>query len=182
MLTRGVARSILVIFRLTVTRPMGPACQTRRVHHDHDDLHPAPAAGVPGRCSALRPSPEVVVIVLTGGASTRMGRHKPALEVGGRPIIERVVEAARPRRILVVGSDVGVPVGVTTVADVVPGGGPVSGLATGLAHLDHVTDAVGQRDHGDTGDQHGQQADPGPRWSSCWRATCPSSPRPLSTR
>lgn len=98
------------------------------------------------------PSPEVVVIVLTGGTSTRMGRHKPALEVGGRPIIERVVEAARPRRILVVGSDVAVPAGVTTIADEVPGGGPVSGLASGLARLALGPDTA--LPHHDQHDQH----------------------------
>ncbi|MEO5742957.1 MAG: molybdenum cofactor guanylyltransferase [Terracoccus sp.] len=78
------------------------------------------------------------VVVLTGGASRRMGRHKPALEVGGRPMVERVVDAARPRRTLVVGSDLGVPGDTTTVADDRPGGGPVAGLAAGLRHLDHL--------------------------------------------
>lgn len=102
---------------------------------DHGDVPAAPAPRLRGQRRAIGPNPEVVVIVLTGGTSTRMGRHKPALEVGGRPIIERIVAAAQPRRILVVGSDVAVPAGVTTIADKVPGGGPVSGLATALADL-----------------------------------------------
>ena len=67
-----------------------------------------------------------------------MGRHKPALEVAGRPMVERVVDAARPRRTIVVGSDLGVPADTATVADDRPGGGPVAGLAAGLRHLDHL--------------------------------------------
>ncbi len=100
---------------------MRPACQTRRVHHDHPR-----SAG----------EAAVVVIVLTGGASRRMGRHKPALEVAGRPMVERVVDAARPRCTFVVGSDLGVPGDTVTIADDHPGGGPVAGLASGLRHLD----------------------------------------------
>lgn len=68
-----------------------------------------------------------------------MGRHKPALEVAGRPMVERVVDAARPRRTFVVGSDLGVPGDTATIADDHPGGGPVAGLAAGLRHLDELT-------------------------------------------
>lgn len=91
------------------------------MHHDHPR-----AAG----------DASVVAIVLTGGSSRRMGQHKPALEVAGRPMVERVVDAARPRPTLVVGSRLGVPGDIETVADDRPGGGPVAGLAAGLRHLD----------------------------------------------
>lgn len=67
-----------------------------------------------------------------------MGRHKPALQVAGRPMVERVVDAARPRPTVVVGSRLGVPGDIETVADDRPGGGPVAGLAAGLRHLDDL--------------------------------------------
>jgi len=38
----------------------------------------------------------VSVAILAGGQSQRMGRDKAWLEVGGRPIIERVLERIRP--------------------------------------------------------------------------------------
>ncbi|MEO6998092.1 MAG: NTP transferase domain-containing protein [Terracoccus sp.] len=98
------------------------------MQHDHPD-----AAG----------EATVVVIVLTGGASRRMGQHKPALEVAGRAMVERVVDAARPRRTFVVGSDLAVPGDIETVADDRPGGGPVAGLAAGLRHLDDLGVAPG---------------------------------------
>lgn len=98
------------------------------MQHDHPD-----AAG----------EATVVVIVLTGGASRRMGQHKPALEVAGRAMVARVVDAARPRRTFVVGSDLAVPGDIETVADDRPGGGPVAGLAAGLRHLDDLGVAPG---------------------------------------
>lgn len=76
-----------------------------------------------------------VVVVLTGGASRRMGSHKPLLEVGGRALVARVLDAAADRPTLVVGPGQGVPEGVRVVAERVPGGGPVSGVATALATL-----------------------------------------------
>ena len=79
--------------------------------------------------------PPVAVLVLTGGLSTRMGAHKPALEVGGSPIVARVVGAARPRPTLVVGSPEGVPDGIPVVREDPPLGGPVAALAAGLAAL-----------------------------------------------
>lgn len=137
-----------MIFRLTVTRPMGPACQTRRVDHDHPAAADEEAA---------------VVIVLTGGASSRMGRHKPALEVAGRPMVRWVVDAARPRPTLVVGSALGVPGDVTVVADDQPGGGPVAGLATGLYHVGDLTSRAGDARSASIG---GAGPDPGRRGSS----------------
>ena len=74
----AVARSIDVTLRRTVTRPMRPACQTPPVE-------PSPPI----------PPYAVSVLVLTGGASRRMGSHKPSLEVGGRADGRA---GARPRR------------------------------------------------------------------------------------
>lgn len=80
-------------------------------------------------------SAEVHVVVLTGGRSSRMGSHKPALEVGGRPIVERVVDAARPWPVLVVGRVEGVPDGIRVVADETPDAGPLAALATAVGAL-----------------------------------------------
>lgn len=87
----------------------------------------------------MRPRPyavDPVVVVLTGGGSRRMGSHKPALDVGGQPLVARVLSAAGAWRSLVVGAGEGVPGGVWVVTEHVPGGGPVAGLAVAVATLD----------------------------------------------
>ncbi|MEO7753232.1 MAG: NTP transferase domain-containing protein [Terracoccus sp.] len=84
-------------------------------------------------------APGVGVVVLTGGGSTRMGAHKPALVVGGRSIVERVVAACRPHPTVVVGRSDAVPPEITVVVEDPPGGGPVAGLSAGLSHLLGVT-------------------------------------------
>jgi len=68
-----------------------------------------------------------------------MGSHKPVLDVGGRPLVARVLDAAGDRTALVVGPGQGVPDGVRVVLERVPGGGPVAGLATAVEAL--VSDA-----------------------------------------
>lgn len=77
----------------------------------------------------------VAVIVLTGGGSTRMGEHKPGLDVGGRPIIARILDAVAGLPVVVVGDAAGVPAGVTVVREERPGGGPVAGIAAGFREL-----------------------------------------------
>src|SRR3954465_12563029 len=116
----GPDRSIVVTLRRTVTRPMGPACQT-----------PCQTPRVPSTPSSAEP----VVVVLTGGASRGMGSPKPLLDVGGRSLVSRVIDAAGDRRVLVVGPGQGVPDGVRILLEPVPGGGPVSGLATAVEAL-----------------------------------------------
>ena len=64
-----------------------------------------------------------------------MGSHKPVLDVGGRPLVARVLAAASDRPALVVGPGQGVPEGVCVVLERVPGGGPVAGLATAVEAL-----------------------------------------------
>ncbi|TDT34466.1 molybdenum cofactor guanylyltransferase [Naumannella halotolerans] len=73
-------------------------------------------------------------LVLTGGESSRMGRHKPAIEVDGTSLVERVLLAAFAYRPVVVGRPDGV-VSAPVIPDTEPGAGPVAGIATGLEHL-----------------------------------------------
>jgi molybdenum cofactor guanylyltransferase len=75
-------------------------------------------------------------IVLAGGAGRRLGgRDKPALPVGGRTMLGRVLDAvdgATPR--VVVGpARPDVPDDVVQVREHPPGSGPVAALAAGLA-------------------------------------------------
>jgi molybdopterin-guanine dinucleotide biosynthesis protein A len=82
---------------------------------------------------------EFAAVVLAGGAARRMGgAAKPAVRVGGTPLLNRVLEAAghaRPR--IVVGPlelTPLLPSGVSLTVEDKPGGGPVAGLAAGV-HL-----------------------------------------------
>jgi molybdenum cofactor guanylyltransferase len=82
--------------------------------------------------------PAYAAVLLAGGAARRLGGvAKPALPVGGRSMLERVLAAvpdARPR--LVVGPAklaAGLPVDVAVTSEEPPGGGPVAAAAAGLA-------------------------------------------------
>ncbi len=75
-------------------------------------------------------------VVLAGGAARRMGgADKPALPVGGQPMLTRVLAAvhdANPR--VVVGRVPSeLPMHVLTTREDPPGGGPVAATAAGLA-------------------------------------------------
>jgi len=75
----------------------------------------------------------VAVVVLTGGGSRRMGAHKPSLRVGGRALVARVVDAARPRPTLVVGLPDDVPDGIPVIREDPAGGGPVAAIGAAVA-------------------------------------------------
>ncbi|MBO9707893.1 MAG: NTP transferase domain-containing protein [Caulobacter sp.] len=73
-------------------------------------------------------------IVLTGGASSRMGADKALLEWDGRRAVDRVAALARAAgaaTVLTVGRDHGLP----HVADDTPGAGPVGGVLAGARAL-----------------------------------------------
>ena len=81
---------------------------------------------------------DVTAVILAGGKSSRMnGEDKTVLEIGGRPLIMRVMDVVTPmfREILVAG---GVPgrfkdlQGVRVVSDSVEGIGPLAGIRAGL--------------------------------------------------
>lgn len=76
--------------------------------------------------------------MLTGGASTRMGRDKALLRVGGRPLAIRVasaLQAAGAARVVAVGGDAAAlgALGLEVVPDLHPGAGPLGGLLSALA-------------------------------------------------
>ncbi|MCW2528669.1 MAG: molybdopterin-guanine dinucleotide biosynthesis protein [Pseudonocardiales bacterium] len=80
--------------------------------------------------------PKIDAIVLTGGASRRLGRPKTIELVAGRPLLARVTSALTGiTRVIIVG-----PADGAGRADVVcredpPGGGPLAALAAGLIEV-----------------------------------------------
>lgn len=84
-------------------------------------------------------------IILAGGQGRRLAKDKGLLPVGGMPIVERVVRAARAvvGDVVVVGESC-LPRGlnVPVVADETPGGGPAHGLWVGLRALEQPVAAL----------------------------------------
>lgn len=76
-------------------------------------------------------------IVLAGGSAARLGgADKPALELGGESLLERVVAAlADATRVVVVGPERPISRNVLWCREEPAGGGPVAALAEGLAHV-----------------------------------------------
>jgi molybdopterin-guanine dinucleotide biosynthesis protein A len=57
-------------------------------------------------------------------------------------MVARVLDAVRPRPVLVVGRPDDVPDGIPVLLEDPPGGGPAAAVAAGLAHLPEATDVV----------------------------------------
>src|SRR5512139_3268526 len=75
---------------------------------------------------------DVTALILAGGKATRLGGvDKRELVVDGRTIFERQLEALRGLPVLV-SSPRDLP-GFTTVRDAIADGGPLAGIAAGLA-------------------------------------------------
>jgi len=85
-------------------------------------------------------------VIMAGGASTRMGRDKSMLPVGGRPMIEHVYEQLEPhfREVLVSAADAGkyAFLGARVAVDEAPGQGPLMGIACALSAMEHDLAAV----------------------------------------
>ena len=79
---------------------------------------------------------DVSGIILAGGASARLGQDKALVQVAGRPLVERVVEALRALAdeiVLVTPSPERLAwLGLPAVDDVYPGIGTLGGLHAGL--------------------------------------------------
>ena len=75
-------------------------------------------------------------VVLAGGRARRMGGvPKPALEVGGRRLLDVALDALTGARRRAVVGDVAVPDGVVVTREEPPGSGPVAALAAALPLL-----------------------------------------------
>lgn len=86
---------------------------------------------------ALDELPPWVVVVLTGGASRRMGRDKATLDVAGVTLLDRTLaDVPADVDVIVAGPPVDVArSGVRFVREQPPGGGPVAGLDAALASV-----------------------------------------------
>lgn len=78
----------------------------------------------------------VLGVILAGGASRRFGAHKTAALLGGRALLERVVERARPQvdSLMVNANDAVLATGgIQWLADAAPGEGPIAGILAALS-------------------------------------------------
>ncbi len=79
---------------------------------------------------------EAAAIVMAGGQSRRMGRDKTLLRVGGKPMVQRVIERVGPlvSQVLVSANDPAkfAFLGLEVVPDREPGHGPLMGLVSTL--------------------------------------------------
>jgi molybdopterin-guanine dinucleotide biosynthesis protein A len=77
------------------------------------------------------------VVVLAGGGSRRLGRDKLAEDLDGRPVLRALLDGVRAvapdAEVVVVGPPGRAVAGAIVVREDPPGGGPVAGLAAGLA-------------------------------------------------
>ena len=86
-------------------------------------------------------TPSWTGIILTGGASTRMGRDKAFIEIAGEPMVVRVareLRAAGAGDVICVGGDATQlqAHGLTVVTDDDPGQGPLGGLLSAFRATD----------------------------------------------
>ncbi len=83
---------------------------------------------------------KVAGILLAGGQSSRMGRDKAMLDIGGKPVIQRVADTLRqctPNVCLAAAKEddyrfLNLPV----AADEYPGYGPLAGIYAGMQHIE----------------------------------------------
>lgn len=81
-------------------------------------------------------------VVLAGGSARRLGGlAKPTLVLGGRTILQRVLDAVPDAMPRIVVGPAAAP-GVLAVREEPPGGGPVAALAAGLRLVPHTAEQV----------------------------------------
>ena len=88
------------------------------------------------------PPPPFTAALLAGGKSTRMGRDKAAVLIGGQPLWQRqlsTLRAVRPHEIFISGKADGpcADAGVEILADNFPGLGPLAGIEAALRRASH---------------------------------------------
>src|SRR5918996_6060852 len=83
----------------------------------------------------------VTGVILCGGASTRMGRDKALIEIGGKPLVrlvaDRVAECADPILLASGGARRFGSLPYEEITDAAPGAGPISGLVAALSASPH---------------------------------------------
>lgn len=81
------------------------------------------------------------VYILAGGRSSRFGSDKARAVFGGEPLIVRLAKQIQPvaREVTIVAdvADKYADLGLTTIADLRPGLGPLGGIETALVHAQH---------------------------------------------
>ncbi|WP_431075628.1 molybdenum cofactor guanylyltransferase [Microbacterium phyllosphaerae] len=100
---------------------------------------PAPAqAAAPHRAAARPANPQAAAIILAGGRASRLGgAAKPLLDIDGRTLLDRAVAAvADCEPIVVVGPPSPLHADVVWARETPSFGGPVAGIAAGLALID----------------------------------------------
>jgi molybdopterin-guanine dinucleotide biosynthesis protein A len=85
-----------------------------------------------------RVQPSITGVILAGGKSSRMGRNKALMPLGGRRLIDRVVDVMRQvfaDLLLVTNSpEVYTDLGLPMVGDVYPDKGPLGGIYSAIYH------------------------------------------------
>lgn len=81
-------------------------------------------------------------IVLTGGASSRMGEDKSCLDWNGSSAVDRLAALALELGAAVVVTAGPRPAGLPFVVEDPPGGGPVAGIVAAIAHFRGACDRV----------------------------------------
>jgi len=150
-LRRVVEPGLFVVVRRAGSRKTKPSCREVLHHADVEitsdgstfDLPPTELTLVDGRWTFPR---HATAIVLAGGRSSRMGRDKALLPVGGQPLIAHVVAQLRPHfaQILVSAGEEGAYafLGLPVVADREAGLGPMMAVASALEASAHQVNVV----------------------------------------
>ncbi|OJF93452.1 molybdenum cofactor guanylyltransferase MobA [Pararhizobium antarcticum] len=85
---------------------------------------------------------DIPAVIIAGGLSSRMGQNKSALQLGARPLLDRIIERLRPQACSIDVNTNAVPApdlppGVTAFGDTVSGHlGPLAGVLSALRHTE----------------------------------------------
>jgi len=135
----GAARAVVEPGLFLMLRPRGEAAPldegVRGVTFDGAGWDPSP-----DQCHCHRgvwsPTCDATAVILAGGRSSRMGRDKTLLEVGGQPLIARLADQLRPLfpEVLVSADDAAKYrfLDLPVIRDAVPDQGPLMGILSSL--------------------------------------------------